>query len=153
MQHVKDLKTNGSSTELGLGLARPFALLDELPEFSRLPELIVFRHRQFASEKKIPQRIFVQNAVHRYPFRTPFKVDTIIFRAITMQFLSLALNDAEAAGVEIVEVFRQNLKFREQLELKGFRQRRHLCRAQLVEDDLEHPFLTDTHAARGCQYR
>jgi hypothetical protein len=37
-----------------------------------------------------------------------------------MQFLSLALNDAEAAGVEIVEVFRQNLKFREQLELEGF---------------------------------
>ena len=91
MQHVKDLKTSENSTEPGLGLARPFALLDQLPEFSRLSELIVFRHRQLAPEKKIPQRVLVQDTVNGHPLRTPFEVDTVILRAITMQFLSLAL--------------------------------------------------------------
>jgi len=50
-----------------LGFARPLALLDQFPELARLPELIVFRHRQFAAEKKIPQRVFVQDAVHVTP--------------------------------------------------------------------------------------
>jgi len=112
VQHVKDLKTSANSTEPGLGLARPFALLDQLPEFSRLSELVVFRHRQLAPEKKIPQRVLVQDTVDRHPLGTPFEVDTVILRAITVQFLSLASDYAEAAGVEIIEVFRQNLKFR-----------------------------------------
>ena len=32
------------------GFARALALLDQFPKFARLPELIVFRHRQFGTE-------------------------------------------------------------------------------------------------------
>ena len=42
---------------------RPLALLDQLPKLAVLPELIVFRHRQFAAEKEVPKRVFVQDAM------------------------------------------------------------------------------------------
>src|SRR5262249_13039550 len=40
--------------------------------------------------------------------------------------------------VEMTEVLRQNLELRQQIELHLLRQRRHLSRAQLVENDLKH---------------
>jgi hypothetical protein len=36
-----------------------FALLDELPELTRLTELRILRHRQFAPKKKIAKRVLV----------------------------------------------------------------------------------------------
>src|SRR5260221_3638232 len=130
--------TNDDPRNSGSGFARPFALLDQLPEFSRLPELIVLCHRQFAAEKKIAQRVLVQHAMQGHALGTALEINAVIFRPVTMQLFALAFDHAEAAVVEVVEFFGENLKLGEQIELKSLRQRRHLRRAQLVKDDLEH---------------
>jgi hypothetical protein len=121
-----------------LRFASPFALLDQFPKFPRFAELIVFRHWQFASEKKISQRVFVQHAMHSDAFWAALKIDAVIFRAITMQLFPFPFDYAEAAGIKVVEIFWGDLKLGEQIELECLRQSRHLGRAQLVEDDLEH---------------
>src|SRR5438067_329628 len=127
-------------------LPGPLALLDQLPKFAVLAELVVFRHRKFAAEKEITKRVLVQDAVDPDALRRPLEIDSIFLRAITMQLLPFALDYAEAAGVEIVEVLGKDLEFRQQIELQRFRQRRHFRGAQLVEDDLEH--LTHTYTRR-----
>ena len=53
--HVPD-ETNGT---FGLHLPRFLALLDQLPELTRLTELRILRYRQFAPKKKIAERVFV----------------------------------------------------------------------------------------------
>ena len=55
-----------------------------------------------------------------------------------MQLFPFALDHAETARIQIIEVFRENLEFSQQIELQRLRQRRHFRRAQFVEDDLEH---------------
>ena len=87
--------------------ARALALLDQLPKFARLAQLIVFRHRQFAAEKEIAKCVLVQDAMDRDSFRAFFKINPVIFRAITMEFFSFALDHAETARVEVIEVFRE----------------------------------------------
>jgi hypothetical protein len=39
-------------------------LFDQSPKFARFAELIVFRHRQFAAEKKTLKGVLVQNRTH-----------------------------------------------------------------------------------------
>src|SRR5207237_9298473 len=72
------------------------------------------------------------------PLRRLGEIDPVIFSAIAVEFFSFALDHAEMLGVEMVEVFGQNLKLLEEVELHSLRQRRHLGRTQLVENDLEH---------------
>src|SRR5213594_4971534 len=64
--------------------SRFLALLDQFPELARFAELLIFRDRQFAPEKKIPKRVLVQDAVNGDPFRRLREVDPIIFGAITI---------------------------------------------------------------------
>src|SRR5262249_1410234 len=100
-----------------LGFSGLFALFDQLPKLARLAQLIVFRHRKFAAEKKIPQRVLVEHAMHGHSFGTALEIDSIILRAISMKFFPFALDDAETIGVKIVEVFGKNLKLGQQFEL------------------------------------
>ena len=90
------------------------------------------------AEKKITQRVLVQHAMHCHAFRAPLEIDSVILGPVTMKFFSLPLDHAEAAGIQVIEVFGKDLEFRQQLELQRLRQRRHFRGAQLVEDDLEH---------------
>src|SRR4051794_32442472 len=90
---------------------RPLALFDQLPKLSVLAELIVFRHGKFAPEKKIPERVFVKDAVDSDPFRPAFEIDSVILRAITVKLFPFALDHAEATRIEAVEVLGQDLKF------------------------------------------
>src|SRR6266403_126416 len=57
---------------------RPLALLDQLPKLAVLAELVVFRHREFASEKKITKRVLVQDAVDCDALRPPLEIDPVI---------------------------------------------------------------------------
>src|SRR5438034_3407824 len=90
--------------------SRPFALLDQFPEFARAAELIVLRHWQFAAEKEISKRIFMQDAMHRHSLRTRLEINPVIFCAITVEFFSFPLDHAKLARVKMVEVLRQDLK-------------------------------------------
>lgn len=65
-------------------ILRRFAFVDQFPELARFAELLVFRDRKFAAEKEIAKRVLVQNAMDGDPFRPFFKVDPVIFRAITV---------------------------------------------------------------------
>src|SRR2546423_1203247 len=105
-------------------LLRSLALLDQFPELAVLSKLIVFRHREFAAEKKIPERIFVEDAVDGDSFRPALEINPVILRAITMKLFSLTLDYAKSARVEVVEVLGKDLEFSQQIELQGLRQRR-----------------------------
>src|SRR2546423_9875506 len=118
------------------------ALLDQLPKFAVLPKLVVLRHGEFAAEKEIPKRVLVEDAMDPDAFRRSLEIDPVFLRAIPMQLLSFALDHAEPAAVEVIEVLGKDLEFRQQFELQRLRQRRHFRRAQLVEDDLEHGWVT-----------
>src|SRR5205814_8726610 len=98
-------------------LPRPFALLDQFPKLAPLLQLLILARRQFGAEKKIAQRVLVQNPMHRDAFRRLFEINPVIFGAITIKFFPLALEQTKSAGIEMVEFLRQNLKFREQIEL------------------------------------
>jgi hypothetical protein len=138
--------------ETGSGFTGPLTLLNQLPKLPRLAKLIVLRHRQLTAEEKIAQRVLVEDAMNSDTLRATLEVDAVILRPITMELLALALNHPESAGIEVVEVFRQDLKFREQIELESFWQGGHLGGAQFVEDDLEHFRFTNTSAVPGCQF-
>src|SRR5947207_3374209 len=108
-------------------------LLDQFPELARFAELLIFRDRQFAAEKKITKRVLVQDAMDGDPFRRLGEIDPVIFGAIAVEFFSFTLDHAEMLGVEMIEVFGQNLKLLEEIELHSLRQRRHLGRTQLIK--------------------
>ena len=74
------------------------------------------------------------------------EVDAVILRAIAVQLFPLALDHPELALVELVQIGRENLKLRQQIELQSLRQSRHFGGAQLIEDDLEHPPGSEIHA-------
>src|SRR4029077_3004792 len=114
------------------------ALLDQFPKLAGFAERLVLRSRQFAAEEEIPKRILVQNAMNLDSFLCLGEVNPVIFGAIAIQLFSSTLDHTEMFGVQTIEVLRQNLKLLEQIELHFLRQRRHLSRAQLVENDLEH---------------
>ena len=87
---------------------------------------------------KIAQRVFVKDPMHGDALRRLFEIDAIIFGAIAIKFFSVPLKQSKPAAVEILQVLGLNLKLSEKIELQCFWQGRHLRRAQLVENDLEH---------------
>ncbi len=119
-------------------LPRLLALLDEFPELSIAPELIVFCQRQFAAEKKVPKRVLVQDSVHRDPLAGARKINPVIFRAITIKLFPFALNQPESTVGKLIKIIRQNLELGQKLKLQGLRQGRHFTRAQFVKYDLKH---------------
>jgi hypothetical protein len=123
---------------LPLRLPRSLALLDQLPKLTCFAQLRVFRDGQFGPEQKIAERVLVQDAMDRDALVASLKIDPVISRAIAIQLFALALDHAKALQVKMIEVLRQNLELSQQIKLQFFRQRRYLCRAQFVEDDLEH---------------
>src|SRR6266545_3385700 len=66
------------------------------------------------------------------------EINPVIFRAVAIQFFSLAFDDAEPFRVELIQIRGQYLKLGQQLELQFLRQRRDLSGAQFIKDDLEH---------------
>jgi hypothetical protein len=88
-----------------LSLACALALLNQLPKLARLAKLIVFCHRQFAAEKKIAKRVFVQNAMHGNPFVAFLEINTIILGPIPIEPFSFTLDQAKSLRVEVIEIF------------------------------------------------
>src|SRR5215471_5173101 len=88
-----------------LGLRRPLAFLNQLPELACFAQLRVLGNRQLASEQKVTKRVFVQNAMHFDAFLGLGEINTIILRAIAIQLLPLAFDYAEALGVELIQIF------------------------------------------------
>src|SRR5205809_1122994 len=76
--------------------------------------------------------------VDLYPFVGLREINPVIFRAVAIQFFSLAFDDAEPFRVELIQIRGQYLKLGQQLELQFLRQRRDLSSAQFIKDDLEH---------------
>ena len=95
-------------------------------------------HRKFGAEEKIAHGVLVEDAVDRDSFSGAGEINPVIARTITIEFLSVAFDGAEPVGIEVIEVFGQDLKFREQIELKLFGKLRHFRGANFVEDNLEH---------------
>jgi hypothetical protein len=114
------------------------ALFDQFPKALLLAELIVLGHGQFCAEEEIAQRILVQHTVHGNAFLAPVEVDAVVLCPIAEQPLPIALQDAKFLLVQLVEVFRQELEFGQQVELEVLGQRGHFGGADFIEDDLEH---------------
>src|SRR6266496_288792 len=121
-----------------LRLPRLLTLLDQLPEFARLAQLRVFRNGQFAAKKEIEKRVLVQNAIDLDTFVGLREINTVIFRAITIQFFPRALDHAKPLRIELIQILRQNLELRQQLKLQLLRERGDLGGAQFIKNNLEH---------------
>jgi hypothetical protein len=80
----------------------------------------------------------MENTVNQHAFRTPLKIDTIITCTVAVEPFSLPLDDAEHFWIQICEIVRQELKLRQQFELKFHRNPGYFSCADLVEDDLIH---------------
>jgi hypothetical protein len=71
-------------------------------------------------------------------FWTPLEIDPVIVRSVAIEFLALALDGAERPGVKLIQIVRQELEIRQELELQLFWDPGHLRGADLVKDDLVH---------------
>src|SRR6476620_1460516 len=116
----RQLDSRWASATAALPLRCPLAFLNQLPELARLAQLRVLGDRQFAAEEKIAKRVFVQNAMHFDAFLGLGEVNTVILRAIAIQLFPLALDHAKAPGIELIQIFGQNLKLGQQLKLQPF---------------------------------
>jgi len=58
-------------------------------------------------------------------FRALFEINPVILGPVAVKFFPFPLDDPKPAGVEIIEVLRENLEFGQQLQLERFRQGRH----------------------------
>jgi hypothetical protein len=116
--------------------------MDERPEIpctGQPPVLIV--ERKIGAEKKIANGILVKHAVDQQALGMTLKVDPVILCAIPVERPALPRNLSEPLLIQGVEILRQKMKLREQLELEILRQRSHFGGADLVEDDLEHDLI------------
>jgi len=94
----------------------PFLLLaffDQFPKAGVLLQLFIFSHRQLRAEKEISDRIFVKDAVDKDTLGTTFKVDPVIIGSIAVEAFSLPLDYAKGLGIQVFEVFWQELEFSE----------------------------------------
>jgi hypothetical protein len=65
-------------------------------------ELFVFRHRQFRTEEKIPDGVFVEDPVHQDALLAPLEVDPVIVGPITVESCCLAFDYTQTHRIQAV---------------------------------------------------
>ena len=80
----------------------------------------------------------MEHAVHDDPFARALEIDAMILGAIAKELFTLALQDAEAGRIEIIDVVGQDFELREEIQLEILRQRGHFAGAKFVEHNLKH---------------
>jgi hypothetical protein len=115
-----------------------FTFLDQLPEAGVLLQLFVLCHWQFRPEEKIPDGVFVQDAMHEHAFRTAFKINPVVIGAIPIETFPFSLDDPERFGIKAVQIVRQKLKLGKQLQLDYFWNPCNFGCTDFIENDLVH---------------
>ena len=113
-----------------------------------LPELVgplgqirmigIVGHREFRSEKEVPDCVLVEDAVNQDPLGMALEVDAVIAATEAVKGASIALDLAEEGPVQGIEIFRQDLEFREKVQLEILGKCAHFGGADGIEDDLKH---------------
>lgn len=117
-----------------------FSILNQLPEGTRIAQLLVFRATHQGAKEEIAQRIGMNHALHHHAFISFYgEVDAIVLRAETKNLFTIALNHAKTAVLPLfrVEII-IHLEGLNERELVKRGKRRKLMRTYFIKYNLMH---------------
>lgn len=116
-----------------------FPFFDEFPKTAGVGKFaIFFIHGQVGTVEKVAQSIAMKNAVDEDALGAALEINSVIRGAVAVEAAAIAFDRSEMLGIEIIQIIREHLEFREQFELEFLRKNRHLGGAYFIENDLEH---------------
>ena len=111
--------------------------VDQLPELRVSGQLLVFRKGKLGAKSKILKGIFVEDAVDNQAGGLLFKIDALFAGSVSVKGAVRPFDGSESVGVAGQEVGSQDVKFPQDLDLKGGGQLADLRGTRRGEDNLK----------------